>query len=211
MGRVAQLMLFSADANFEASVAPELLNFGKLGAERGLYSPPDIQEAYERFGANCGPASFAAVRRSPVSEVMPFFPGFPEKDWTTVGAMRRALAAANLPFKDIKNELPLLGLALLQLEINEKPLHPLFSLSHTHWVGVAGGCFFDVNWGGWLPIPVWEQVVFPKFRFGAKPATGWHLRNAITVWADHLVRSAFCFAETKEDRIPANRTSDSPS
>jgi hypothetical protein len=57
----------------------------------------------------------------------------------------------------------------------------LYSLSQTHWVGVFQGCFYDVNWQGWLPIPIWEELVLSQLEFGTKPVIGWAVRNALAV------------------------------
>jgi hypothetical protein len=40
-----------------------------------VHYPPDIDEAYEAFGANCGPCSLAALLHMPVMEVGPISPG----------------------------------------------------------------------------------------------------------------------------------------
>src|SRR4029079_11281016 len=116
-----------------------------------------------------GPAAFGAVCRSQVTGAMRFFPHFPARDWTTIGDMKKALQAAAVKFADAGKALPEYGLALLQLRINDRPLHPLFSLSQTHWVGVCRGCFYDVNWGGWLTIPLWKHLVLSQLRFGVRP------------------------------------------
>ena len=127
MQRLAQLPLAGIGNNPSTGSFPlSLLNFGRFAAELGCYSPPDVIEAHRLFNANCGPASFAAVCRTAVTEVMPLFPQFPSRDWTTVGDMRRALQAALLNYSDTRTALPEYGIALLQLRVNDRPLHRLY-------------------------------------------------------------------------------------
>lgn len=175
----------------------ESLNFGKFESAWGCYSPSDIVEAQQLFKANCGPAAFSAVCRSPVLEVMRYFPHFPARDWTTLGNMKTALQTAGTTFVETGTDLPEYGLALLQLLVNDRPLHPLFSLGQTHWVGVWRGCFYDVNWKGWLTIPLWKQLVLPRIRFGSKRVIAWEVRNAIAVLEEELVEAAFGYGKTR--------------
>jgi hypothetical protein len=169
----------------------DLLNLGDFASSFGLYSPADVTEARQRYGANCGPASFAAVHRMPVVGAMQHFPGFPDRYWTTIGDMRIALRSASTTFEDTKNELPQFGLALIQLKVDDRPLHGLHSLSQTHWVAVCEGTFYDVNWRGWLPIPIWEQVMLPQFSFRGRGAISWHTRNGLSVIDEPLRAKTF--------------------
>ena len=145
-----------------SSFSIELLNLGKFETDWGFYSPSDLDEAYALFNATCGPASFSAIYRSSVKRVMRFFPHFPSRDWTTIGDMRKALTVAGLNYENTENTLPRYGLALLQLRVNDRPLHPLYSLAQTHWVAVCENCFYDANWGAGC-----------RFNFGKN----WSCRN----------------------------------
>src|SRR5206468_6991485 len=101
MGRFLQKL--SIDATLYGAAAAftvDVLNFGRFGADRGCYSPSDVSDAQQEFGANCGQASFSAICRSPIVDSMRFFPQFPDRDWTTIGDMRKALRAANTEFVD---------------------------------------------------------------------------------------------------------------
>lgn len=182
MGRFLQNLSVNATlCGAAAAFTTDILNFGRFGAVRGCYNPSDVVEAHEEYGANCGPASFSAICRAPVVDSMRFFPHFPKRDWTTIGDMRKALRAAETQFVEAGQKLPEFGLALLQLRTNNRPTHPLFSLSQTHWVGVFQGCFYDVNWRGWLPIPIWEELVLSQLEFGTKPVIGWAVRNSVAI------------------------------
>ena len=101
--------LWNPSANLGRTRLPaevESLNLGKRAQSNGLYSPADVNEAVERYGANCGPASFAAINRRPVSDVMVFFGHFPDKPWTTKGQMRAALKSADLKWRECGPNLP---------------------------------------------------------------------------------------------------------
>lgn len=189
------LQKLSKDASFYGAAVAfplDVLNLGQFGADTGCYSPPDVTEATRRLGANCGPASFGAVCRRPVNEAMRFFPQFPARDWTTIGDMRRALHTAGIVHVEAGGDLPDFGLALLQFKLNNRPAHPLYSLSLTHWVGVYHGCFYDVNWQGWLPIPVWQEVVLSQMRFGRRPVIGWEVRNSLMVVQQEYQQALQC-------------------
>jgi hypothetical protein len=54
----------------------------------GLYHPVDCDLAHDRWGANCGPAAFAALLGRPVMSVRSFFPAFPGKPWVNPTGMK---------------------------------------------------------------------------------------------------------------------------
>jgi len=191
MGRLLQKLAIAAPVSWTSAIPLDVLNFGKFGALLGCYSPSDVFEAQKQFNANCGPAAFSAICRSSIVPAMRFFPHFPERDWTTIGDMKKALRASDAEFVDSGNTLPEFGLALLQLRVNDRPLHPVFSLAQTHWVGVFHGCFYDVNWRGWLPIPLWEELVVSQLRFGTKPVIGWSVRNGLTIVEEDYRQAVF--------------------
>lgn len=160
-----------------------LLNLGKRAQSQGLYSPADVNEAAAQYSANCGPASFAAITRRPVSEVMEFFEQFPEKPWTSRSQMRNALTSANLDWHECGAELPNIGLALVQLigPWSKPGIHPGASLSRTHWIAVVHGAFYDINWEGWLPQDVWERLIFVALRNQYSGCSGWDVRVGFEV------------------------------
>src|ERR1019366_8080568 len=120
MGRIAQNDLISSRRSRSTSkLSIDLLNIGNFDAPLGCYSPSDLDDAEQLYRASCGPASFSAVCRSPVVKAMRFFSYFPERDWTTIGDMRRALTEAEVEFLDMDSSLPQYGLALLQLRVND--------------------------------------------------------------------------------------------
>ena len=190
---------FAAAAGMNIQRSLSALNFGRFDAEFGCYSPSDVAEAHLRYEANCGPASFAAMRRTRVIDVMQAFPHFPKKPWTTVGHMRQAMKLSAVDYWETP-DLPEYGVALLQLKVDGRPLHGLFSLRQTHWVAVFRGSFYDVNWDGWLPIRLWEQLVLPLIWFGNKPVRSWSVRRAFSVRCPVAVEAALISSQ-KEGAI----------
>lgn len=53
--------------------------------------PDDLGLAQRLFQANCGPASFAALVGTLITDIIRFFPHFPREPHTSIPHMRRAL------------------------------------------------------------------------------------------------------------------------
>lgn len=172
----------------------DLLNIGKFDADDGCYSPSDARFAAESFGATCGPASFGAACRTSVRTAIDFFPYFPSRNWTTIGDMRHALRFARIRFVDKSTALPQYGLALLQMRVSGGPLHGLYSLRQTHWIAVCGKYFYDLNWSGWLPVPIWQELVVARLKFGGKPVRSWEVRNGIQILDEDLIGTALGYS-----------------
>ncbi|MDB6027270.1 MAG: hypothetical protein JWM68_3493 [Verrucomicrobiales bacterium] len=173
--------LIHISETFSNGIDVKMLNMGSFDSRAGCYSPSDVCEANRQLKANCGPASFAAICRLPVLQAMRFFPHFPQRDWTTKGDMRKALKSLGVEFRECRENPPAFGVALLQFRVDDRPLHPLFSLGMTHWVGVWHNSFYDINWGGWLPISVWREIVLPRFRYGNRGVYRWGIRDSFEV------------------------------
>ncbi len=106
--------------------------------------------------------------------VMPFFPHYPARTWTTVGDMRSALDRARVDYHGTDDCFPEYGVALLQFEMGR--MHPIAALKMTHWVAVCGGFIYDTNWDGWLPLSIWEQVIFREFQHRNPRIVSWRIR-----------------------------------
>src|SRR5438477_13185199 len=78
------------------------------------FVPWDIEVARINFGANCGPASFAAVTRREVCRVIGHFPHFERVRWTNLTQMLRAFAEAGYSTEVRRRVLPAPGVALVQ-------------------------------------------------------------------------------------------------
>jgi hypothetical protein len=152
----------------------EFLSLGKKAQDGCLYNPADVGFANRHFNANCGPAAFAAITRRSICSVMKFFPKFPHKPWTTKGDMQALLRNASIEWTTVDDALPRCGLALIQLIGPWCRLrNPGAALSKTHWVGVYHDCFYDINWDGWLPKSIWEQLIYPALEDRHRGACGW--------------------------------------
>lgn len=153
------------------------LNLGKRSNDYGLFCPPDLSQSHERFGANCGPASFAAAGRVSIATVMELFPHFPKRAWTTIGDMRAACLESSIGYREINGSAPKYGVALIQLVT--KNTHPIAALKRTHWVAICGDCIYDVNWDGWLPIAIWEELVFRTLQRHDPNVVSWRIKTGL--------------------------------
>ena len=78
------------------------------------FVPWDIDVARINFGANCGPAAFAAVTQKEVCRVMQYFPHFPGCNWTNLTQMLRAFAMSGYGTCVERCAAPSRGVALVQ-------------------------------------------------------------------------------------------------
>lgn len=117
-----------------------------------LYAPRDIAEAYELFGATCGPCSLAAALRRDVREVRDAFPSFPVKQFTNLPMMVQAIKIMGLDGHRTA-EWPQHGLALV---CGPEKYHS------RHWVAVHKDFVYEVSLDTWLPRIVWERDFIPE-------------------------------------------------
>lgn len=145
------------------------------------FVPWDIDVAGINFGANCGPAAFAAVTQREVCRVMQYFPHFPDRPWTNLTQMLQALAAAGLRASVKKCESPSRGLALVQWlgPWTEKQFFSRWSLVHTHWVGVEGEWIFDHNACCWQTMGEWAAGTAADLLTEVPRATGWRIKYGV--------------------------------
>lgn len=124
---------------------------GVLAQLAALRPPRDIQEAYQKFGATCGPCAFAALFEKEVAEIIALFPQFPEKQYTNLPSMKSAVRAQGFRFQ-CTNGFPSFGLTLIS--------GPERYYSR-HWIAVRQGCVYDVNLDMWMPTVLWCRDVLP--------------------------------------------------
>lgn len=148
-----------------------------------LFVPWDIDVARINFGANCGPAAFAAVTQSEVCRVMQYFPHFPDRRWTNLTQMLRAFALAGYKTGVEKCAAPSRGVALVQWlgPWSEKQFFSQWSLVHTHWIGVEENWFFDHNAGCWQGFDEWSARTAPQLVAEVPRATGWRIKYGVEV------------------------------
>lgn len=105
-----------------------------------------------------------------------------DKLWTNRTEMESALRRAGAEFDKRMAWWPRRGLCLIQWQ--GPWLDRSFrgsDLKLTHWVSVANDYVYDVNWAGWLPKHVWEDVVVYELlseqeaSFGWRPLTGYEI------------------------------------
>jgi hypothetical protein len=88
--------------------------------------------------------------------------------------MEHALLNLGLKFNRRQNCLPQFGLCLVQWEGPWiKRSYRGNDLIYTHWITVAHGYIFDVNWAGWLPVHIWEETVAADLIRCRRNATSW--------------------------------------
>ena len=147
------------------------------------FVPWDIDVAHVNFGANCGPAAFAAVTQREVCRVMQYFPQFPDRCWTNLTQMLCAFAAAGYSARVEKYAVPSRGVALVQWlgPWTQKQFFSRWSLNHTHWVGVEGDGIFDHNARCWQTFGAWSAGTAAELVSEVPRATGWRIKYGVEV------------------------------
>ena len=145
------------------------------------FVPWDIEVARVNFGANCGPAAFAAITQREVCRAMRFFPHFPERCWTNLTQMLRAFATAGYTTNVHRCAPPPQGVALVQFlgPWTEKDFFSRWSLLHTHWVSVAGNWVFDHNACCWQTLSEWSELTARELVATIPRATGWRIKYGV--------------------------------
>ena len=147
------------------------------------FVPWDVEVARVNFGANCGPAAFAAVTQQEVCRVMQYFPQFPECRWTNLTQMLRAFAEAGYATQVQKCAAPSRGVALVQWlgPWTEKQFFSRWSLIHTHWIGVESDRVFDHNACCWQTLAEWAAGTAAGLIGEVRRATGWRIKYGVEV------------------------------
>lgn len=145
--------------------------------------PWDIEVARINFGANCGPAAFAAVTQREVCRVMQYFPHFPERRWTNLTQMLRAFDAAGFVTRVEKCVAPSRGVALVQWlgPWTKRQFYSRWSLVYTHWVGIDGDWIFDHNACCWQMLGEWSEGTAAELIAEIPHATGWRIKYGVVV------------------------------
>lgn len=106
--------------------------------------PKDIEAAEEQWGANCGPASIAAILDRSLSETRPLLNGFDVRPYMNITHVKNALTAAGVKFQARLKTRPIYGLVFIQWGGHEKK-RVFAQYKFTHWIAVAGDVVFEVN------------------------------------------------------------------
>jgi hypothetical protein len=149
------------------------------------FVPWDIEVARLNFGANCGPAAFAALVGTEVCRVMRYFPHFEHVKWTNLTQMLRAVESADFAAELRRRAFPSRGLALIQWlgPWTQKDFFSRWSLPHTHWVAVEGPWVFDHTAEKWQRLQDWAESVAKEFVSEIPRATGWAVKYGVEVKA----------------------------
>ncbi len=163
---------------------PEPIPTGRINGSTpmGLRAPTDVHLAHRIFGANCGPATLAAVLSVQVCDVIALFDQFPDRPYTSRRKMEEILQVCRLGFS-VQDDFPTFGLALVQFDgpWTGVPGAERWAGRFTHWIGVAGDAVYDVNCDGWVSRWEWETETVKGLIAGYRRATGWSVRKALEV------------------------------
>ena len=174
-----------------------------------LFTPPDVEAAWEAWKANCGPSATAALLGLPLAGVRHAFPWFPARPWCSPTQLREALAMlGHIPrwatygveargsALEQFDRMPREGLVTVQLDgpwCDLADKRPAYRYTHTVAARriVVGSTplvmVYDVNAGteeapgGWLFAAVWEHAIMSLLVSDKKRATGWFVRTVLAV------------------------------
>jgi hypothetical protein len=166
------------------------------------YIPPDAEEAYNAWGATCGPAALAAILARPVMSLREAMQ--PYKGYTPIADMRRALDRLGVSYRVLRKDFVVQGgsinprcpsfvgrLSIIQFHGSwmNAGVHPGAALTRTHWVAVNHDeeSIYDVNAGptgdgGWMSFADWDHIIVPMIGDTKRGWDGkWSVRSTILV------------------------------
>lgn len=130
-------------------------------ATHNLFKPPDIDEAFEDWGANCGPAALAAVLGIPLAELRPHLGDFEQRRYMNPTHMMQACQRLRLHGTTNKRWPSIHELALVFIQWGGPWLKPGVPVGaayrNTHWIALAGIAAYDVNVGHWIHRADWTD------------------------------------------------------
>ena len=142
--------------------------------------PRDLWVANALYQANCGPASFAAVLGTYITQIMQFFTHFPLQPHTNIPQMRGALRDAGVLYDDAGDSWPTDGLCLIQID-GPWNRSPWAACRFRHWVGTRNGFIYDVNENAWLSLAEWQRRIMEPMVTEIPKAEGWTLLRSFAV------------------------------
>lgn len=150
---------------------------------------PEQQDAWERYGANCGPGAIAAMTGhapGPVAALLG--PRFTRIGGTTEFMLEGALTALGLPWRAAPGRFPDYGLVRVLWDGPWRGFIP--RRQHSHWIGSARAganhLIFDINaisLGGWISFIEWESYLRPWLLDLCEPEAtgGWEIAEAYEI------------------------------
>lgn len=162
--------------------------------QTSFYVPPDTIEAYDVWGANCGPAALAALTRRTVMSLREHCQ--PWKGYLSLASMLGALWSVKVAHHVHRRDFKLTGkahdptrfggrLSLIQWggPWLREGIHPSAALCRTHWVAVRHRplCVYDVNADDWQDPEDWEYVARTIMAEVPRCDGTWTVRGSILV------------------------------
>lgn len=161
-----------------------------------LYSPTDVAEAKQAWGANSGPAALAAILRRPVMTTIGYFPRFVSNRCVYPAHMRDAILVATKNEPDVTRfnagsmgrVFPGRGVACVQFhgpwDRKRSKGRGAAQLKHAHWIAtfatVDGMMIYDASVQQWLHMNDWLEDVLPPLMEDHKSG-GWWCRMGYEV------------------------------
>jgi hypothetical protein len=159
--------------------------------------PPDIQQSYEVWGANCGPCSLAAVLNLSVNDVRGLFDGFESRGYTNPTHLKAALDRARVKYRAVGPNLPRYGLAFIQWGGHEtKPIKAQYRF--THWIGIAGEVVFEVNAPHLTTFQSWRKIMPAAIKEEGQGNGAYSIRAGIEVLS---LKERFINYEPRDGRL----------
>lgn len=150
-------------------------------------APADLDDAAEAWGANCGPASLAALLGRSLALTRPLVAssGFESRGYMNPTHMKAALSVAEevLGFRPARGDAerwPVTGLAFIQFGGPWRNVYEAYR--HTHWIAVREDWVYDCNADEWSPRWWWETKVAPVLASHTPGCDGtWSVRSGYEV------------------------------
>lgn len=149
--------------------------------------PTDVDEAFEQWGCNCGPAALAAALGRECADVRPLvdpFKGYMNATDMLIALHRADIRARTLskPSRSFLEERGVIRIVLVQWNGSWDTV-PRAAATRRHWVASvatdAASLVYDVNEDGWITLDGWVASTVPQLL--PKRATGWSIAWAAEV------------------------------
>jgi hypothetical protein len=145
-----------------------------------LHYPPDIDEAYEAWGASCGPCSLSAILGCTVADVKPFMEGIERRGYTNVTHMKAALETAGVRYQSLGPKLPTRGLCFVQWSGHDhKPIRVQYQF--THWFSIEDGWVFEVNAPNLVTWEQWQRMMPKLMEEAGRGTGGYRIRSGLAL------------------------------
>lgn len=166
------------------------------------FTEAEADQAYEAWGANCGPGAIAAVLGMTLDELRPRLGDFERLGYVSPSLMWDILRRLDVRFHSRKVDAwPRYGLARIQWEGPwMEPAVPIPArYRFTHWVASCTPDdrppgVFDINCmnsGGWVHRADWQRVIVPHLVAAHPRANGrWHITHSVEIHGRRLPQSA---------------------